>query len=691
MLDKFNKHLLKVTIGGFMKLKNKIIYIIIIFIIFFLILSVKSYAGTQEWRSLNYDVIVNSDGSMNVTETWNIYISYTNTIFKDFIIDNSKYSDITNVKVTEIIDNEEIPLEQIYEEQYHVDDRCYYALPIKGNTMFEIAWNVGLDDSIGTKTYKLCYTIKDAVKIYNDCTELYWMFLDKSNGIRGENITGTIKLPNSVSNIEKLRVWAHGPLSGTINRVSTDTVSFVLPSLPTNTMLEIRILTEENVYPYSNNNINLEMLPKILKEEKKWANKDNFKRNIDKIAYGITGIILIVMIWIYYKRISKYKKIKEELLSQSDKFKDLKYYRDIPNEETATPARAVYLYDLKGNSCRMGRYENNIITATMLSLALKGLIGFEPENENELKIIFYENKEAKLVGEEIEIYNILMKAYRYTNTDTDRVYITTKELSRYININYKEFCRIVTNFEDSSYNFERASGNIDIKKQELFLKLEPKQYSDTTINWFAIFIPFMFDIFSLQENLEKFYPICVTIIGLAILIGNYIHSKYINKILKKASILTENGMKEKSEWKALKRYMEDYSLLNEKEAPDIVLWEKYLVYATAFGISKKVINQLKTVHPEIFINQSENYNKYSYWNIVTDNRFGENSLSNLSNKIEDTYRNSLRSYNSEIASYVSRSYSSDSSNSSSGSGSGGGFSSGGGGRRWRRRLRRTLK
>ena len=216
MLDKFNKHLLKVTIGGFMKLKNKIIYIIIIFIIFFLILSVKSYAGTQEWRSLNYDVIVNSDGSMNVTETWNIYISYTNTIFKDFIIDNSKYSDITNVKVTEIIDNEEIPLEQIYEEQYHVDDRCYYALPIKGNTMFEIAWNVGLDDSIGTKTYKLCYTIKDAVKIYNDCTELYWMFLDKSNGIRGENITGTIKLPNSVSNIEKLRVWAHGPLSGAI-------------------------------------------------------------------------------------------------------------------------------------------------------------------------------------------------------------------------------------------------------------------------------------------------------------------------------------------------------------------------------------------------------------------------------------------------------------------------------------------
>lgn len=688
MLDKFNKRLLKVTIGGFMKLKNKIIYIIIIFIIFFLILSVKSYAGTQEWRSLNYDVIVNSDGSMNVTETWNIYISYTNTIFKDFIIDNSKYSDITNVKVTEIIDNEEIPLEQIYEEQYHVDDRCYYALPIKGNTMFEIAWNVGLDDSIGTKTYKLCYTIKDAVKIYNDCTELYWMFLDKSNGIRGENITGTIKLPNSVSNIEKLRVWAHGPLSGTINRVSTDTVSFILPSLPTNTMLEIRILTEENVYPYSNNNINLEMLPKILKEEQKWASQANFQRNIDKIAYGITGIVLIIIFVIIYRKISKYKKIKDELLVGNYNFSELKYFRDIPNEKSATPARAAYLYALKGNSCNMERYEKNIIIATMLNLSVKGLIGFEPLDDNELKIIFNDVEEQSLIGEEKEIYTLLINAYRYTNQN--RNYITTKEFSRYTNIHYKEFYEIVSNFKDSASNYEGACGNIDLKKQKIYSDLESKIYSDSISNWLTMFCAFMFIMFALQLNLKICYTICVVTIVIAILIGNFIRATYIKRILKKASILTENGMKEKSEWKALKKYMEDYSLLNEKEVPDIVLWEKYLVYATTFGISKKIINQLKTVHPEMFMNQSENYNKYSYWNIVSDNRFGENSLSNLSEKIEYAYRNSVRSYNSEVASYASSSYS-DSSSSSSGDGSGGGFSSGGGGRRWRRRLRRTLK
>ncbi len=39
--------------------------------------------------------------------------------------------------------------------------------------------------------------------------------------------------------------------------------------------------------------------------------------------------------------------------------------------------------------------------------------------------------------------------------------------------------------------------------------------------------------------------------------------------------------------------MEEFSLLKEKEIPHLVLWEKFLVYATAFGIADKVIKQLK--------------------------------------------------------------------------------------------------
>ena len=184
-------------------MKKKSIIILISFTFFILVLSIKSYAGYQNFESIDYDVTLNSDSSMDVIETWNIYISGTNTLFKDFELDSSKYSGITNVKVARIDNNEEVYLEQIFQEEYHVPEGCYYGLE-NNNNQFEIAWNVGLDSSSDTRKYKIYYTVEDAVKIYNDCTELYWQFLGVKNGISSKKITGTIKLPKPVSDIEKL-------------------------------------------------------------------------------------------------------------------------------------------------------------------------------------------------------------------------------------------------------------------------------------------------------------------------------------------------------------------------------------------------------------------------------------------------------------------------------------------------------
>ena len=129
--------------------------------------------------------------------------------------------------------------------------------------------------------------------------------------------------------------------------------------------------------------------------------------------------------------------------------------------------------------------------------------------------------------------------------------------------------------------------------------------------------------------------------------------------------------------------MEDYSLLKEKKVPDIVLWEKFLVYATTFGISKKVIEQLKVVHPEMFMTMNNDYSnaysRYTYWQIVSNNSYGIESFNTLSNNLERAYDSARSAYNSAHSS------------SSSSSGSGGGFSGGGGGRRRRWRLRRSLK
>lgn len=50
----------------------------------------------------------------------------------------------------------------------------------------------------------------------------------------------------------------------------------------------------------------------------------------------------------------------------------------------------------------------------------------------------------------------------------------------------------------------------------------------------------------------------------------------------------------------LYNYLNDFSLLSERGMMEVDLWNKYLVYATAFGIGDKVMKEMRLVAPEYF-------------------------------------------------------------------------------------------
>ena len=54
---------------------------------------------------------------------------------------------------------------------------------------------------------------------------------------------------------------------------------------------------------------------------------------------------------------------------------------------------------------------------------------------------------------------------------------------------------------------------------------------------------------------------------------------------------TQKGKELNKKLEGLKHYLEDYSLLSEREAKEIELWEDYLIYSVMFGQNKKVIEE----------------------------------------------------------------------------------------------------
>ena len=631
-----------------MKLK-KCLYIILFFLFCILVLfTTKSYAGELELKNLNYDVTLNSDGTAYVTETWDIEIEDTNTLFKTFDINSSRYKGIEDVSVTEITQNKNKRFTEIFKEKYHVDKDCFYALK-NSKGKFEIAWGVNEDDSYARRVFEVSYKIVDAVKNYNDCSEFYWKFISTDSAIPAKNVTGTVKLPMAVEVLDDLRVWAHGPLNGNIERTSTDTVSFNVSKLNTRTMLEVRIMTPTYVFSNNNNIVNVNKSESILKEEQGWADKANAERERSKLIWTGLIIVAIAITSVFAAIIIKYivdgRKLKK--MYPKKQF-DIEYFRDIPNEETATPANAAYLYYFTKNKSLMNLNLSKIFSATMLDLALKGVITIEPIDEKVFNIVLNFDKAENLPNDEKTVFNVLKSAAE----GNDRV--STKDLLKYSKKHYESVYPKLKLIPTYAEKYHVSESNFDEEKKKISKKWKTKSTVYVTI--FAVLI-----------SMFAFIPpvwIIIILLGIcsAICTGNS------NKV----SILSDKGEEERAQWKGLKKYMDDFSLLKDKEVPDLALWEKYLVYATAFGISAKVIKELKVVYKEFSDPEYFNTHHYAYMYYMTDPRFGNNFISTFDKTMSSVYTS------------ASNAYSAAHSSSSSGGGFGGGFSGGGGGRRRRR-------
>lgn len=611
-------------------MRKKLLLAFFIIILAFLIYPIISNASDYLYlNDLKFYVQINSDGSMNVTEIWDIDIEDTNTLFKTFETDKTKYSSITDVKVTDITSGQNKAYTKINSYMYHVTKNCHYGL-INDDGNFEIAWGVGLDNESTTRKYKIEYKVNDVIGKYNDYAELYWQFIGQDFSISAKNVKGTIYLPKNVNSKDNIKVWAHSKdLNGTIYATDLNKIEFEMDKYRSGRYVEVRILFPTTQIAYTGRRYNTTILESAITEETKWADDANRQRELNEqitkaIEIAILAIMVVGVIF-FGKKIFKYKKILKEL-NKLEPTQKLKYFRDLP-DENATPGEAVFLLEKQYSSFDI--CFGKIFSATLLNLCLKKYIELRVESDKKdkeaIKIVKLNNDEINLKDDEKEILEFILKAMK------TRKEISMKDLEKYITKHSSEIRSLI---EKTHRNVKES-----MKKNEYF---DEKEYNELT----------KFEIKAIMYFIGIFFTFILFPLAIVFLINTI----YCSKITKKLNILTQTGLDQKEMWNGLKKYMEDFSLLNEKEVPALVVWEKYLVYATAFGISEKVLKQLKIVYPNIDEMEGINTSKYMYF------MYHSNFDTNFSKAIS--------------SSIASATY-------SSGSGSGGGFSGGGGGRRWR--------
>ena len=578
-----------------------------------------TYAATT---ITNYEAVVqiNSDGSADVIETIEYDINEKiNGQYRTIDYRNSSDAD------------------------YSADDIKDFSIEVDGITCKEVAIAFNGEENVYTVTdngitlsIKLYmptdhdsrkviyrYTLLNVINQYDDVAEFYWNFVSADWEYPISNADIVISIPEEVENIQDLRVWGHGALWGESKVLDSKTVKLNIEDSEGSWIAARVTFPASMIVPNYLKYIKGEKLQNIIEEETVLANEANIQRKESrtKVMYAMLGKIALISVMItvplYY-----YVKYDKELKPQ---FRG-KYYRELPTD--CTPAIMSYLM-------KPEKIGTQNILATLLDLSRRGYVEIEEISEGK-------DFKMSLIKEDL---SELKDHERYFITDLifrSEEEITIKDIensnryesdARYFSECYTKWIdKVKENAEEYEYIDSHA---------------ESKIASSLILIWAGIFI------------MIGFVTLFYSVIGIPFTIEGSV--LWVMSDRKKR---TRFGIEEYAKWKAFKRFLLDFSNMKDYNIPSMVVWEHYLVYATALGIAKKVIKNLKVYlnsHPDIESDYLTNYTR-DMWMYSDASKFNK----------------AVNSFSSPIAvarKTIRQAESSD----SSGSGFGGGFSGGGGG------------
>jgi len=237
-----------------------------VLLILFLMPVFKADASSGTYDITSYDVLVEitENGDAKVTEAIEYSFSGSfNGVLRD--IDFSRTSGISDVTVRVSQNGSERTFTVASTGAANT-----YEATTAGNLMkLKVYEKSGSD----TKTFIYGYTLKNVVEKFNDIATFNRKIIDANWTVPLENVRITIKIPEGASK-DDLKVFAHGPLTGTSSIKDSSTFDFTVP-LVQGTFVETLAIFPPKLVPGSTNTFNRDELPAILTNEQKLADDAN--------------------------------------------------------------------------------------------------------------------------------------------------------------------------------------------------------------------------------------------------------------------------------------------------------------------------------------------------------------------------------------------------------------------------------
>lgn len=537
-----------------MNLKRKTIAILLVLI--FLASTISAVSADDVDYSLTsgiVDLFVEENGLLHVKETINYHFdSSANGVYRDIPLKDNQ--EVKNLKVS---------VEGAY---------CDYTI-INENGKERIKVYLYSDEA---KTHKIApnsdikvhyeYDFTNVIKIYTDTGELHYKLWGEEWEANVYHVKATIHYPNK----KGIEYWINP-----YNQVSKDfwinnTLNIKSGFIGSGEYLELRstIPLSEFKNPIYAQHINSPGLAEIKKIQEDYENANEFA-NTGFLVVDILAILSIAIPVIIYFREGREPKID---------------YNGIYEREPPTKDSPAFVNAMQGGFGKtVGEPDTHGFQATIMDLINRKVISISKEESNGLKnstiMEINYDKLSELKPFEKKVLNIL-KPF---------------ELNGKINLDHMESSlkgsQIAKNFSTEIEYWEKSFKSTYLPKSKLkkyFIESGANhiKYYGIIIIILAIILGY-FSINSIVDNAFKSIIVAI-FMGIAGIVCLKIPSTVGGR-------WTDEGAEYNAKWKNFKKYLKDYSLIKKHPPESIVIWNEYLVYATALGVADEVYKAMKMI------------------------------------------------------------------------------------------------
>lgn len=293
------------------------------------------------------------------------------------------------------------------------------------------------------KTFKLDYTILDAVRRFSDVGEFYWKIIEEEHEPIGKNVIRLI-LPESSS--ELFKVYIHSRARpGLLEFNDTKDIAFIEQSnIPKNTFVEVRMLASPNIFSAVHQRAE-KKYEKILSEE-----RQNFVVSMVKklilIPIGLLLIIVcpLILLIIFYRRYGREPQIPY-----------LGTYEHEPPRK-APPITIPAILHQKPGKTTINQETFRGMFATLLDLCTKGMVSIQENKDNSKnKYQFLLEKPERV--KDMDPINQRIVKFLFEEVSKGELTLTDKDLKDYAKKYAVNFQSILQNFFKTAQNWWKTT------------------------------------------------------------------------------------------------------------------------------------------------------------------------------------------------------------------------------------------